>query len=77
MKWDTDSFISFFILFKLIYVFLKDSSNEHFVRNYVILWENRDLQLKIKTDSQFVQNRGALVCMLFISLLYKIHKKYV
>ncbi len=38
--------------------------------NYVILWENRDLNLFLKTDSQFVQNRAALVYMLFISLLH-------
>ncbi len=41
--------------------------------NYVILWENRDLQFIKKTDSQFIQNRAALVYMLFISLLHIIH----
>ncbi len=42
--------------------------------NNVIWWENRDLQKKQKnTDSQFVQNRAALVYMLFISLLHIIH----
>ncbi len=30
MNWDTDSFIDFFFLFKWIYIFLKDLSNEHF-----------------------------------------------
>ncbi len=39
--------------------------------NYVILWENRDLQfIKTTCDSQFIQNRAALVYMLFISLLH-------
>ncbi len=39
--------------------------------NYVILWENHDLQFmkKKNCDSQFIQNRAALVYMLFISLL--------
>ncbi len=44
--------------------------------NYVILWENSDLQfIKNKTDSQFIHNRSALVYMLFISLLHFIYKK--
>ncbi len=44
--------------------------------NYIILWENSDLPNYIKkTDSQFVQNRAALVYMLFISLLHVINKK--
>ncbi len=37
--------------------------------NYIILRENRDLQLKQK-NSQFIQNRASLVYMLFISLLH-------
>ncbi len=36
--------------------------------NYVILWENRDLQFILKNiDSQFIQNLAALVYMLFIT----------
>ncbi len=35
--------------------------------NYIILWENRDLQFIRK------KNRAALVYMLFISLLHIIH----
>ncbi len=39
--------------------------------NYVILWENRDLQfIYKKNDSQFVQNLAALIYMLFISRLH-------
>ncbi len=42
--------------------------------NNVILCENRDLQfIKKNGDSQFVQNRAALVYMLCISLLHIIH----
>ncbi len=44
--------------------------------NYVILWKNRALQFvkkKKKNASQFIQNRAALVYMLFISLLQIIH----
>ncbi len=37
LKGDTDSFIECFILFKLIYIFLKDLSNEHFVRTTIKL----------------------------------------
>ncbi len=43
----------------------------------ITLFCERIVISNLQTDSQFVQNRGALVCMLFISLLYKIHKKYV
>ncbi len=42
--------------------------------NYIILWENRDLQfIKKNGDSQFVQNWAALVYMLYINLLRIIH----
>ncbi len=42
--------------------------------NYVILWENRDLQfIKITCYSQFIQNRAALIYMLFITLMHIIH----
>ncbi len=47
MKWDTDSFVYFFVFnFVQIYIYILDSMNilsEPLV-NYIILWENHDLQ---------------------------------
>ncbi len=55
-----------------IYIFLKDVSNEHFVRAtsklcYFVreLWS--PIYKKNNCDSQFIQNRAALVYMLFIT----------
>ncbi len=76
MNRDTDS-IDFFILFKLIYIYiyLKDLSNKYFVRTTSKLryfvrewWSPIYIYKKICLDL-FIQNRAALVYMLFISLL--------
>ncbi len=60
-----------------IYIYIYKTQAMHMLSeprvNYVILWENRDLQFIKKIDSQFIQNRAALVYMLFISLLHIIH----
>ncbi len=60
-----------------IYIFFKDSSNEHIVRTtsklrYFVRESWSPIYNK-NCDSQFVQNRAALVYMLFISLLHIIH----
>ncbi len=72
----TPSFIYFdFVKMNIyIYIYIKDSINEHFVRTtsklcYFVRESWSPIYLK-KTDSQFVQNRAALVYMLFISLLH-------
>ncbi len=70
MKRDTDSIIYFYFVKMNIYIYIKDSINEHFVRTTSKLryfvresWS----QLFLKTDSQFVQNRAALVYMLLLA----------
>ncbi len=59
-------------------VFLKDLSNEYFVRttsklHYFVKESWSPIYNKKNCDSQFIQNRAALVYMLFISLLHIIN----
>ncbi len=76
MKWDTDSFIELYFVQMNIY-FYKNILSEPLV-NYAILFvffnlfffrivrESRSPIYKKKFDSQFIQNRAALVYMLLL-----------